>query len=435
MKKSLLFSYISIFSFLIFAHSEIFALSLTDASESLSAAFEGLVDDNEGTTSFPSLLIPNGGRAESLGGAYTGYAYDVSFMNYNPAASSLQQETQFSIFHNSWIADSKMETIAYTTRFNNLGFGTQVQCFYMPFTEYNFIGERTAGSYYSETFLNLNVSYNFLAGYDFKGIAVGGNLKTGWRGMPDYTDKNTNALIPDSGLSQSALAIMADLGVMMQFNLFKVLFRSRTPNCKVGLSIQNLGVSITGFGSGTKIDDPLPTAVCAGFSYTFFPSFTVTADFRQPINLQNITHSQKFSIAAGTAIDITKNFTLLAGFNLKGANPKISAGTEFTFQKVCFNFNYTLDLASSINPINRISLSAKINLGDRGRSQNLSKIDELYTRGLVFYYNSDWENAIATWEEILEIDSHYDPAILGIKSAKSQMELYKKVKESLFFEE
>ncbi|MCR4736064.1 MAG: UPF0164 family protein [Treponema sp.] len=435
MKKSLFLHYIAIFLIFFAAETKLLAFSLTDATEKLAGAFEGLIDDNEATTSFPSLLIPAGGRAESLGGAYTGYSSDISFMNYNPAASSLQQDTQLAIFHNAWIADSKLETIAYTTRIKNFGLGAQIQSFYLPFTQYNYTGERTTGGYYSESFINLNASYNFKAGYDFKGIAVGANLKSGWRGMPDYTDKDSNSIIQNSGLSQSAFAIMADLGLMMQFNLLKVLYRSRLPNFKIGLSIQNLGVSITGFSKTIKIDDPLPTSISAGFSYTFFPALTITADFKQPINLQDILNSQKASFSAGASINITDNFLILTGFNFRGANPKISLGSEIAFQKVSLNLNYTLDLATSANPINRISLSAKIKLGDRDRAQDLKRIDELYARGLVFYYNSEWELAISTWEEILAIDEKYDPAILGIKSAKSQLELFNKVKESLFFEE
>lgn len=434
MKKQQALFYILIFLTFAFP-KKLTAFSLTDATSELSQVFEGLVDDNEGSYSFPSLLIPSGGRAESLGGAYTGYASDISFINYNPAASSLQKETQFSVFHNSWIADSKLETLSYTTRFNHFGFAGQLQSFYVPFTEYNFIGERTAGSYYSETFASVNISYNFLAGYDFKGLAAGTTLKAGWRGMPDYTDKDSGSIIQNSGLEQSGLAFMADIGLMMQFNLLKILFRSREPNFRVGLCIQNLGISITGFSNKVILDDPLPSAICLGFSYTFLPSLTITADFRQPFNLQNFLKSQTFSFSTGAVFDFTDNFSILAGFQLKGANPRISLGTEFEFYKLRLNLNYTLDLASSINPINRISLSAKIMMGDRGRAQQLAKIDELYAQGLVFYCNSEWESAIAVWEEILKIDSRYDPAILGIKSARSQMELFKKVKESLFFEE
>ena len=137
-------------------------LSALDLSSSVTDFFYDYVDPNEGTTSFRSLLIPFGGKAESLGNAFTGLSDDISFLSFNPAGSSIQKETQFAVLHNAWISDSNYETIAYTTRFNNFGFGVQASCFYVPFTEYNIFGDRTAGSYYTETTGCINLSYNFL---------------------------------------------------------------------------------------------------------------------------------------------------------------------------------------------------------------------------------------------------------------------------------
>ena len=82
-----------------------------------------------------------------------------------------------------------------------------------------------------------------------------------------------------------------------------------------------------------------------------------------------------------------------------------------------------------------MSISAKILLGDRGRAQRQKRIDELYLQGLDYYANSQWELAIETWEEILKLNKRYDPAILGIESARSQIEMYERVRESMFFEE
>ena len=202
---------------LIFVTKPVSALSLTDLTSSLTDAFASFVDENEGITSFHSLGIPVGGRAESLGCAYTGLSDDISFFNYNPAASSLLKNTQISLFHNSWIADSNMETIAFTSRIGNFGFGGQLQCFYIPFSEYNFFGEKTNSSYYTETTVAMNASYNFLAGYNFKGIAIGTSLKASYRGMPNFTDNDTNEVIKGSGFSQSGLGLMADVGMMFRF--------------------------------------------------------------------------------------------------------------------------------------------------------------------------------------------------------------------------
>ena len=99
------------------------------------------------------------------------------------------------------------------------------------------------------------------------------------------------------------------------------------------------------------------------------------------------------------------------------------------------NFNYSLDLTSSLNPVNRISLSAKILLGDRGRAERQKLIDELYLKGLEYYANAEWEKAIEQWELVLKINKRYDPAILGIDSAKSQIDMYERVRNSMFFEE
>ena len=415
---------------------QIYSLDYADISDSLTELGYFNSSKNEGTTSFRSLLIPIGGRPESLGSAYTGLCDDAGYINYNSAASCILTETQASAFHNSWIADSKMDTIVYTTRIDNGGFGLQAGCLYMPFTEYNIFGERVNASYYSETNFAANISYNFLAGYDFKGLALGLTVKTAFRSVPDYTDNNTDSIISLSGLAQSGVGIMADVGMLLQFNFLK-FFASRTPNVRIGLSAQNLGAAFTGISSssGIKLDDPLPTFFAAGMSCQFLPIITATFDIKQPVNLFHPEDYQMFSVSAGLILAFTKQFNLLVGAEIKGGNPRFSVGSELQLSKARLNFNYTLDLTSSLNPVNRISLSAKILLGDRGRAERQKLIDELYSKGLEYYANAEWENAIEQWESVLILNKRYDPAILGIESARAQIEMYNRVRESMFFEE
>lgn len=430
-------TFVTVFFLLFFCLTgKSFALDFTELTDTLSTLGYFQSSKNEGSTSFRSLLIPIGGRPESLGSAYTGLCDDAGYINYNAAASCLLTNTQVSAYHNSWIADSKLDTLVYTTRNENFGFGIQAGCLYLPFSEYNIYGERVNASYYSETNLALNFSYNFLAGYDFKGIALGGSIKSAFRSVPDYTDNNTDAIIPLSGLAQSGIGIMADLGVMLQFNFLK-FFASRTPNVRIGISAQNLGVAFTGIGGkkGISLDDPLPSFIAAGFSCQFLPVITASFDIKQPVNLFALQDYQTFSMSAGIILAFTKSFSLLLGTEFKGGNPRFSLGSEIQLVNARLNFNYTLDLTSSFNPVNRISLSAKILLGDRGRAERQKLIDQLYLKGLDFYANSEWENAIEEWEQILLINKRYDPAILGIESARSQIEMYEKVRESMFFEE
>ena len=418
------------------APSKAVALPFSNVQTILGDFFSAMADSDEGRTTFRSLLIPFGGRTESLGSAYTGLCDDISYLRYNPAAGSIQKETQIALFHNAWIADSKLDSLAFTTRFKNipnLSTGAYISCFYLPFTEYDFFGERLAGSYYTESIAAFNISYNLLAGYDFKGLALGATVKAGWRGMPDYTDNDTGAIIPASGLAQSGLAFMADVGFMLQFNFLK-FYSSRDPNVRIGFSAQNLGVSLTGFGSQIKTDDPLPTTLSAGISVRLIKPFVLSMDFVQPLNLMDLSTYLLPAINTGLSVQFAPFVSLLAGFSLKGANPRISTGFEFEVAKIRLNLNYTLDLSSSTAPVNKISLSAKLLLGDKGRSIIDAKVDEYYQLGLHYYADAKWEDAIVVWQEALKLNKRFDPAIQGIQSARYQIEMFRKIKESLLLE-
>lgn len=436
MKKNCKNYFITFLILLILPISEINALSLSDITSKFSSIFSSTVDKNEGATSFRSLLIPFGGRTESLGNAYTGLCDDVSYLRSNPSAGSIQNETQLSLFHNTWIADSNLDSLAYTTRFKkmpNLSIGGYISCFYLPFTEYNIFGDKNASSYYVETISAINASYNFWAGYDFKGLALGATIKTGWRSVPNYTDNDTNMIIKGSGLEQSAFAIMADVGLMMRFNFLK-FFASREPNVRIGISAQNLGISITGFGKQIKLDSGLPTLFSAGISVQFLNPLTISIDFTQPVNFLNISSYLLPYIQIGVDVRFTSFLSFLAGLQLKGGKPTITAGLEFELTKIRINFNYSLDLTTSLAPINRFSISTKIMLGDKGRRQVRDKVDKYYKEGLTYYQNADWQNAIDSWNNALKLDKRFDPAILGIESAQYQIDMFKFIEESLLLD-
>ena len=416
------------------------ALSLVDADSKLAKIFSFTEDENAASTSYRSLLIPSAGKAESLGCAFTGLCDDINFIEYNPAASSILTFTQASVAHNKWISDSALESVAITSRWKNFGLAAQIRCFYVPFAEYNIFGEKTSSSYYSETTAVLNASYNFLAGYTFKGLAAGINLKTSFRNVPDYADSITNALITGSGLAQSGLAFMADIGLLLRFNAFKI-YSSREPNFIIGLSFFNAGAGLTGFGEKIILDDPLPTKINFGLSYRIIKPFVISAEIQQPVNLLNISQSEKTSFACGLNLKITDFFSASGGFLLKGANPRFSLGTEFYMQDIIINATYTLDLTSSANPVNRISLAAKMNLGDKGRIHIQKEIDKFYCQGLTYYAQSGLEKnyeeaqnyldkALEAWQKVLQLDKTFDPAKNGIDIILAEKENLKKVQDA-----
>lgn len=407
---------------------KVFSLEYIDVFSSLADSFSGFVDKNAGTTVFPSLNIPSGGREESLGSAFTAIADDIGFFDYNPAASCVLENTELALLHNSWISDSNVETLAFSQRKNDFGYGAKLKCFYVPFTEYNDFGDRVASNYYSETTAVLNVSYNFLHGYYFKGLAVGANIKGAWRSIPDYTDRISGEIIKNSGLAQSGAAIMGDLGILLRFNAAK-FFDDRNPNLKIGLSLMNAGIALTGFGTsqGVKTDDSLPTQLSAGISYRFIKPVAISADFTQPINLTDFSKSQAWSAGVGVDVNITNFVELMAGFRLKGANPRFSLGTEIKLKQFIIDFNYTFDLTSSLNPVNHFSLAAKINFGDRGRKSVELEAEGYYEDGLKYYANGQMEQAVECWQKCLKLNPSFTPARNSIKLVDNSKKLFNRV--------
>ena len=126
-----------------------------------------------GLTVFPTLSIPLGGRYQGMGTAYTAVSQDSGFFDSNPSASSLLNYSELSFLHNNWVADSTVEGVVYTMRFNDFGIGFQAKFLYSSFTGYDDIGDRKSGGYYSESVATLNASYNFFSSYYFYGFAVG----------------------------------------------------------------------------------------------------------------------------------------------------------------------------------------------------------------------------------------------------------------------
>lgn len=405
--------------FILITSWSVFSLDLSDPYISMSGLFEQFISKNEGETVFRSLLIPGGGRSEAMGSAFSALANDISFFETNPSGSSTMKNTELAVFHNSWIADSRLETLSFTQRADNLGYGASIRCFYVPFTEYNTFGERVSRGYYTETFGVLNLSYNFLSGYYFKGIAAGANIKTGIRSMPDYAN-NYGELKAGSGLSQSAFTMMADMGMQTRFNFLK-LYGSRDPNFFLGLTLRNFGPPVKG--------ESLPSMITFGTAYKPANPVTISAEVQQPINLLSPEKSENTVYGTGFAVEFARFFTFLGGFQLKGANPRISIGGEMNVNDLQFNVNYTLDMTTQAAIFNRISLAAKLNLGDRGRLEKQKKVEALYIEGLKLYASGQLEEAIVLWNETLSLDKRFDPAIEGIKTASMTLELQQKIRE------
>jgi tetratricopeptide (TPR) repeat protein len=381
------------------------------------------IDDNSGLTAFPVLNVPMGGRSEGLAGAFTAVADDASFLEWNPAGSSMLSHSELALFHNNWIADTKVEGAVFATRFSkvkNLGIAAGGKWLYTPFTEYNLYGERVSKGYYSEAVAILNTSYTFLSGYSFSGISVGMNLKGAFRFVPDYSDKETGFVQSGSGRSQSAGMVMADIGALSRFDLFKPYY-SRERNASAALVIRNLGPPAK--------DDPLPTVATAAISYKPLRPLLLSFDFSVPMNLQDIHLSEKPYFSTGISVAITNFLSMRTGLMGKKGNVRIALGSALDLDRVSLDVNYTLDLLTQFTPLNRISLGVRFNLGDQGRKALSDKVDDLYLAGLNAYAQGNNREALEDWEEALRLDPTYDPAKKGIGILKGAQTVQDRIRE------
>ncbi|MDR0319917.1 MAG: UPF0164 family protein [Treponema sp.] len=377
------------------------------------------IDDNTGLTAFPVLNIPMGGRSEGMAGAFAAISDDISFIEFNPAGSSMLQKAELAFFHNNWIADTKIEGIAYANRFGNLGVAAGAKWLYTPFTEYNLYGERVSGGYYSEGVAILNASYNLFSSYYFSGLSLGMSLKGAFRIMPDYTDNSDN-IISGSGASQSAAMAMADIGLLTRFNLFKT-YTSRERNASAALVIRNLGPPV--------LDEPLPTVVNAAISYKPIRPLTIALDFLLPLNLMDISQSELPYGALGLSVNITDFLSMRAGVMVKAGSSRVAVGSAINLNNIAIDINYTLDLLTQLQPLNRISLAVRFDLGDGGRGIISNKVDDLYLLGIDAYSRGNIADAKLCWEEALRLDPTYNPARESLEMLEDSENLNQRIED------
>lgn len=359
--------------------------------------------ENTGLTVFPTLDIPMGGEYEALGSAYTAAARDVTFIEANPAASSSLTDTELAVFHNNLIADTNMESAAYTTRIEHFGTGLGVKYLHVPFTEYDEYGAQQATARYTEAIAAANISYNFFNSFYFNGIAAGANLKFAYRNIPDI-------IVTD----QSAAGIMTDIGLLSRFDLLK-FYPSRTRNVAVGTTVQNLGPNVLG--------EPLPTVWSTGVAYSPLRPLLISVDLNVPFLPFSDLPNPPIGWAVGSALTVTDFFTIRGGYQMKGGNPRLSMGGSVRIQDMTVTINYTLDMTTQLSSFDRFSLQAGFSLGDRGRGDRQDSVRTLYLDALEAFAAGDLERTIELTENALEIDPSFQPAAETLEMARRMNDL------------
>jgi hypothetical protein len=359
--------------------------------------------ENTGLTVFPTLDVPMGGEYEALGSAYTAAARDVTYLEANPAASSDLKHTELAVFHNNLIADTNMESVAYTTRMEDFGTGVGIKYLHVPFTEYDDFGVQRATARYSEAIATFNLSYNFFNSFYFNGVSAGANLKVAYRDIPDI-------IVPD----QSAAGVMGDFGLLSRFDFLK-FYPSRSRNFAVGTVVRNLGPNV--------LDEPLPTTWSSGVAYSPLRPLILAADINVPIMPFSDLPAPPVGYGIGTAVTVTDFFLIRGGYQMKGGNPRISLGGSVRIQDMTVTVNYTLDMTTQLTAFDRFSLQAGFSLGDRGRADRQDTVRTLYLNALEAFAVGDLERTIELTDQALAIDSTFQPAAETRQMAARMLDL------------
>jgi hypothetical protein len=292
-------------------------------------------------------------------------------------------------------------------------------------------GERVSKGFYSEGVAILNLSYNFFRNYYYSGVSVGANLKGAFRLMPDYSDSddlgnNSGTLIPGSGMEQSTAMLMGDLGILTRFDMLK-FYRSRDRNASAALVFRNLGPP--------AMEDALPSSVTAAISYKPLRPLLISVDFSVPMNFSDFSLSEKPCLALGFSGEITSFLSMRTGIMAKAGSVRITVGSAVYLQKIAVDINYTLDLLTQFQPLNRVSIGVRLDLGDQGRKALGDRVDELYLSGLDAYAGGELSAARDFWEEALGLDPGFAPAREGLNLINRSLGVEERIRdmERLYF--
>ena len=175
-------------------------------------------------------------------------------------------------------------------------------------------------------------------------------------------------------------------------------------------------------------------SICSFKTCKFLKPITLCAGISYPLNLYDFSQKYIPSVSFGFDFYFKELISLSLGTEFKKNKSQVSAGLELTFSDKKININYSLDYISKEFQNHKFSLSFKALLGDNDRNLIDYMVDKYYQAGLDYYANGEWEKSIKEWEKALQLNKHFDPAVLCIESAQEQIKMFKKISESLNFE-
>ncbi len=302
-----------------------------------------------GKSAYTFLKIGVSAKAQGMGGAYAGFANDLSGLYYNPAG----------IVARNYV---------FTKRQTQIDYGFEEEEDNESETGYDVSAVDPAENRFLATYMNylldfktgylgyarlidkataIGVSIHYMNYGEFDRLDVQGN-QDGTFGASDIAIGLTYAKVLLRGFyggftgkfisekidNYSSAAIAADFGIQYRFG---------GGRSGLGLAVTNAGVQTKGFSKSHK--DPLPVTVDAGFSHALkgLP-LTIAVDLIKPSD-------NDFFLALGGQFDILKPFMLRLGWSSAGKDFKtgsdrdnlagFAGGFGYSYQNYVFDYSYS----------------------------------------------------------------------------------------------
>lgn len=356
-----------------------------------------------GTNFFPFLNNSYGGRDQAFSQAFTAVADDISGIEANPAITSILNQTAFFFSHTKLFGDINYNALAYSMRFNELGFGVSFRMAYMPFTRYDMLGYEAGNGLISYSVINLNASYNFFRSYEQFGLALGTNVKFYIYGVPDSIYPN-----------QSMVNVAFDLGLITRFNILKI-HNDIEKNFSIGIVAKNFGPFTDG--------EPPPSSLNVGVSYRPIRNIMITTDLQYFLDYKTMD-IRNFAYIPAAEFVLTNFFSIVTGFKIR-SSPSASLGINLNFEQFDLSFTYNPDLVDLV----QFSISGSIKLGDMGRGKKQHRVDLLYGQVVGYISRSEYAEAEEVLQKILTISPNYNPAKRTLKVVQQHNLMFEQLQE------
>jgi tetratricopeptide (TPR) repeat protein len=209
---------------------------------------------------------------------------------------------------------------------------------------------------------------------------------------------------------------MVDIGALTRFDFLKPYY-SREKNTSAAITVRNLGPPVRG--------DALPSVGSLALSYKPIRPLILSFEFFIPFNMEDIALSEKPYSAVGLAVSVTDFLSMRAGVLNKTGNFRLTLGSAVKLEKISIDVNYSLDLLTQFQPLNRVSLGVRFDLGDNNRQARADEVDRLYLAGLDAYAVGRLEEAEKYWEDALKINPIFEPILEALGPLREAIRVQK----------